>query len=372
MKTNLKKSLLTALMLCCALQMAWADGWKLTGTKVNGTGGRWENNQKIRIDGSYKKGVFKYERKVTNGTKMDVYTSKAEFNEPQKSYAPGENISVRINFSEKGQRLDFAPSAKVTVNGTPATDASGRSQVTPPATMTLTSKAPSSGSQMTIVYTCNGMNAEYTYQWDGAMVAQASEPITENENDYGYSETTPQEESVSYEETSVSEEWMEETNEPEEWVEETNEPEEWMEENSETEAWMEENNETGESVDAFDEPEAWEEENEEVEEWDDEDGESFPIGKYLIVGGIALVLVVAIILVFRKKKDTTPQMVENNPQMGGNDPGFTPPYQPNPQPQQQPQPNPQPQPQTGVCPRCGSPVDPGERFCQSCGAPLNQ
>ena len=75
MKTNLKKSLLTALMLCCALQVAWADGWKLTGTKVNGAGGRWENNQKTRIDCSYKKGVFNYERKVTNGTKMDALRS---------------------------------------------------------------------------------------------------------------------------------------------------------------------------------------------------------------------------------------------------------------------------------------------------------
>ena len=200
MKLNLKKSLLTALMLCCALQVAWADGWKLTGTKVNGTGGRWENGQKVRIDCSYKKGVFQYERKVTNGTQMDVYSSKATFNEPQKSYAPGEDVSVQIVFSEKGNRHDFAPYAKVTVNGYPATDAAGRNQVTPPETATLMSKTPSSGAEMTIVYTCNGMEAIYTYAWDGEMVASAANSAS------NYSQETESPEETSLGEVSTWEE----------------------------------------------------------------------------------------------------------------------------------------------------------------------
>ena len=339
MKLNLKKSLLTALMLCCALQVAWADGWKLTDTKVNGTGGRWEKNQKVRIDCSYKKGVFQFERKVTNGAQMDVYSSKATFNEPQKSYAPGEDISVRIVFSEKGNRHDYAPYAKVTVNGYPATDAAGRNQVTPPETVTLMSKAPSSGAEMTIVYTCNGMEAIYTYKWDGEMVASAANSAS------NYSQETESPEETSLGEVSTWEEESVATETDEGWdtFEETNEV---YAEDNETSEETYENYEDKE--DSYDND--YDEEDDEV--WDDEE-EKRPIVKYIIVIAIAVILIALILFLFNNKKNkkTVEKEIVEKEIIEEEEPKMETPKQ-------------------HVCPNCGAPVTEGSHFCEECGTPL--
>lgn len=79
MQKTLYKIILTVILVCSAVTAAWADGWKLSGTTVYGAGGYWENGQKTRVDCSYKKGQFQYERKVSSGAKMSVYSTKAVF-----------------------------------------------------------------------------------------------------------------------------------------------------------------------------------------------------------------------------------------------------------------------------------------------------
>lgn len=368
MKAILKQSLLTAIILFTSFSMAFADGWKLKSTTVYGNGGYWLDNQKTRIDCNFKKGVFQYERKVTVGKNMSVYSTKAEFAEPQQVYGPGEDIAVRIAFTEKGDKQGFAPYARVTVmNQNPqwkkgkgpsnqipasgnvegqATDAGGRNTVTPPETVTLMAQAPSNGSQMAIVYSCNGMDVVYLYDWDGTATPQP---------------TAPAEPSYT-EETNNS---FAETEEPEENIieESENTPQETEFEHEETEFEPEETEFEPEPTEYEPEPTEYEPTETEFEEEEGSYFESSSIwdsySKYIIVGAIALTLIVIILLVFRKK-DNTPKASPQTSHVEAR-PTPVPPVVEQPAPQNM----------APVCPKCGAPIQGGENFCQECGQKLN-
>ena len=330
MKQHLRKCLLTTLVIGCICTTAWADGWKLKNTTVYGAGGYWQDGQKTRIDCSYKKGVFQYERKVTEGKDMTLYNTIAVFSEPKQVYAPGEDIGVRIEFSENGTRSDYTPYARVTVmpqrpnwtkgkgasNKIPATDmvdgqatdAGGRNSVTPPETVTLMAQACTGGSQMAIVYSCNGMDVVYSYDWDGEVVATPSAPM----------------EATSWEE-------------PEEPVDETVSQETEIEEVLPDEPFEEDK-------DSF-----------ETDSFDSEGSGALdkkqPYVKYIVVGGVALLLIALILIVFRRKKDKEDT----------NEPEY---------PSEEPEQSVEEQ-QAPVCPNCGAPIAGNERFCGNCGQKLN-
>ncbi len=299
---------LTAIFLCGTLPAAWADGWKLTSTTIYGNGGYWENGQKTRIDCSYKNGTFRYERKTSTGTQMDVFSTKAEFAEPKQTYAPGEDISVHIAFTEHGERQGYTPYARVTVlpqkpnwtktsnkpsNQIPATgsvdgqalDAGGRNAVTPPETVTLMANALTNGAQMAIVYSCNGMDVVYLYDWDGDVVTTPVAPMREDANAMEETEVAPAEEQPQYNEVTESEQVEEETT-----VEERKPFEE----------------ETPNTEETTYEPLTYDESD--LDDYRDYDSynHSFPLTKLLIVIGVSALLIGLILFVFWKKKDKAP------------------------------------------------------------------
>lgn len=335
----MKKYFLTALILCSTLAV-WADGWKFTKTTVYGAGGYWEDGQKTRIDCSYKNGVFQYERKVTEGKEMFIYHTNAFFSEPKQIYGPGEDLGVYVALSQSGTLLDYMPYARVTVipqnpkwtksgkasNQIPAIgdvegqaiDDAGRYAVTPPDTVTLMARIPTSGEQMAIVYSCNGMDVVHLYKWDGKVTATPAAPI---EN--------PVEETADF--TTIEDDDQEVEN-METQIEAESMPEEEMPQ---------------EADDEMDE----EEESDLFEELDDYEDSSAPILKYVIVIGVALLLIGLILFVFRKKKNKEPveEPIEDD-------------FQQQEQPVMQ-----QP---AHVCPNCGAPIGGNERFCGNCGQKL--
>ena len=330
MKQILRKGLTVIALLGVALPVLAAQ-WKLKDTRPYGTGGYWENGQKVRIDCSYKAGVFQYERKVTVGSGMNVYNARAEFALPKASYDSGEDISVLVDFSDSGVKGDYSPYARVTLlpidpqwpkaKGASnqiepsvelegqAVDAVGRNQVTPKERVTLMANAyqGTTDHDMCIVYSCNGMDVLFLYEWEG----EAPAAVTTNE--------------VVSQETTEEPAW--EPTPQEEWAEETVEPEE----------------NTDEPADIY-------------PDWDDDLEEVSSLPKLLKVGIVALALIAIILFLFRKKKPKTPAA----------------PRQQAPSQPQQPQAPVPPVQQAGpsFCPNCGAKLLPGSRFCDSCGQKL--
>ena len=181
----LRNILITIGAVLLMMQPLGAQDWQLKSTTPRGTGGHFENGQKVRVDAGFKNGTFSFERKVTIGKSMQVYSAKAEFGHPAKSYAPGEDIGIQVRFSESGDRNGFNPYARVSVRTSAGesqlADAVGRTVVLPPETVTLMGNAPASGNEMSIVLSCNGMDVVYLYTRDAAAEAVPVPPAPVNE-----------------------------------------------------------------------------------------------------------------------------------------------------------------------------------------------
>ncbi len=166
-----------------------AGDWQLVKTETKGAGGSWENGQKVRIDRSYRNGNFSYERKVSSGNALMVFTSKGKFAAPEKSYAPGESFTLGVSVSTSGD----AGAEPVNIYGritlvseageVPLTSARGET-VSKPArgetrTLALSGKTPTRGREMSIILSCNGMDVVYKYQREANGEEAAEEVVPE-------------------------------------------------------------------------------------------------------------------------------------------------------------------------------------------------
>ena len=210
---------------------AQAQNWTLSQTKTYGAGGAWENGQKVRIDRSYRSGTFSFERKVSEGKSLDIYSSKGIFSALKKEYAPGEAVTVDMTVSSSGSasaapvftygRVTLIPDAPAwsnnkLINGTGTVDgqltATNGDAVASPATgetakLQLGGTMPSTGSQLAIIFSCNGMDVVHTYTRDASLdtpaveekpqefLVEEKEEIIPAEEDFGrdYPEPVPDE-----------------------------------------------------------------------------------------------------------------------------------------------------------------------------------
>lgn len=224
-KTMIKKLLLIVWAgILAASFTATAQNWQLQDTKTYGAGGAWENGQKVRIERSYRSGTFSFERKVSEGSSLVVFSSKGVFSALKKEYAPGEALTVEVSVSAKGSaaaapaltygRVTLIPDApewnksriikgSATVDGQLA--AANGSAVASPATgetvkLQLSGTMPATGARVAVIFSCNGMDVVHTYTRDASMDTPAMEepseevPVEELEEAHMPEETPVQEE----------------------------------------------------------------------------------------------------------------------------------------------------------------------------------
>lgn len=201
----IKKAL--ALLILAAFPLLGAaqdNNWKLLETTTFGAGGFWENGQTVRIDRSFRAGVFSYERKVTSGQSLSVFSSKGTFSSLKDEYAPGESLSVTVSVTGSGSQsaapdhvygrvtlLQGDPgwtrenwsSHKIAAAGSVAGQltSSGGSFIASPdgyESLTLAGKIPATGNRMAIVFSCNGMDVIHLYGREGAAAQETADADT--------------------------------------------------------------------------------------------------------------------------------------------------------------------------------------------------
>ena len=180
---------------------ATAQNWQLQDTKTYGAGGAWENGQKVRIERSYRAGTFSFERKVSEGNTLNVYTSKGVFSALKKEYEPGETVTVDISVSGTGAaaaapaltygRVPLIPDAPAWSKATIIDGSRGRegqftaadgNAIASPSMgetvkLSLSGSIPTEGSQVAIIFSCNGMDVVHTYTRD--IMSPAPAPVQE-------------------------------------------------------------------------------------------------------------------------------------------------------------------------------------------------
>ncbi len=180
---------------------ATAQNWQLQDTKTYGAGGAWENGQKVRIERSYRSGTFSLERKVSEGSSLVVFSSKGVFSALKKEYAPGEALTVEVSVSAKGSaaaapaltygRVTLIPDAPAWSEASIIDGSRGRegqftaadgNAIASPSTgetvkLSLSGSIPTEGSQVAIIFSCNGMDVVHTYTRD--VMSPAPAPVQE-------------------------------------------------------------------------------------------------------------------------------------------------------------------------------------------------
>lgn len=259
---------------------ATAQNWQLQDTKTYGAGGAWENGQKVRIERSYRSGTFSFERKVSEGSSLVVFSSKGVFSALKKEYAPGEALTVEVSVSAKGSaaaapaltygRVTLIPDApewsksriikgSATVDGQLA--AANGSAVASPATgetvkLQLSGTMPATGARVAVIFSCNGMDVVQVYTREGAAPAEVEELADE----------IPEKEAPVQEDTLVQETPVEEV------TEETHPAEEIPDRSY---------------------PEPIPDELETV---------GLPLGKIIMLAGLAILAIVDLLWMFRKRR----------------------------------------------------------------------